>query len=246
MTYCIGVCVEQGLVFASDSRTNAGVDYVTTFSKMHVFTPSSDRVFVILSAGNLATTQEVMNHLQRDLDYPNGAPNLANVRYVFEAAEYVGRVSLDVQREHRQALSQSGVSGETTLILGGQIEGQAHGLTLIYPQGNSLPAPAEPPYLQIGESKYGKPAVDRIVSRALTLEEGARLALVSLDGTARSNITVGPPFELAMYRRDSFTLGYRRKFKAEDPFLMHLREQWNAGIRAAFDALPKFDWELAG
>jgi len=245
MTYCLGLSLEEGLVFASDSRTNAGVDYVTTYSKMHVFKPSPERVFVILSAGNLATTQEVMNHIQRDLDYPSEDGNLATAKYLFEAAEYVGRVSLSVQHEHGSALSQSGVSGETTLIIGGQIQGQPHGLMLIYPQGNYINASPETPYLQIGESKYGKPALDRIVSPKLSLDDGARLALVSLDGTARSNITVGPPFEICTYAKDSLALGHRCRFEAEDPFLVNIRGQWNAGIRAAFEQLPKFEWELS-
>jgi len=243
MTYCLGLALDQGLVFASDSRTNAGVDYVTTFSKMHVFKPAADRVFVILSAGNLGTTQEVMNHIQRDLDYPSDAPNLATVRYLFEAAEYVGQISLSVQREHGKALSQSGVSGETTLVIGGQIRGQPHALTLIYPQGNYITASPETPFLQIGESKYGKPAMDRIVRPQMSLGDGARLALVSLDATTRSNITVGPPFELAIYAKDSLDIQKRYKFDAEDPLLKDIRETWNAGIRAAFEQLPKFDWE---
>jgi putative proteasome-type protease len=245
MTYCLGLCLDQGLVFASDSRTNAGVDYVTTYSKMHVYKPGPDRLFVILSAGNLATTQEVMNHIQRDLEYPSGGPNLATVRYLFEAAEYVGQVSLAVQKEHGSALAQSGVSGETTLIIGGQIQGQPHGLMLIYPQGNYITASPETPYLQIGESKYGKPALDRISRPNLSMEEGGRLTLVSLDATSRSNITVGPPFELSTYLKDSLVLGHRCKFEAEDPFLITIRTQWNEGIRAAFMALPKFEWELA-
>jgi len=244
MTYCLGLALAQGLVFASDSRTNAGVDYVTTFSKMHVFKPAADRVFVILSAGNLGTTQEVMNHIQRDLDYPSDAPNLATVRYLFEAAEYVGQISLNVQREHGKALSQSGVSGETTLIIGGQIQNQPHGLTLIYPQGNYITASPETPFLQIGESKYGKPAMDRIVRPQMSLEDGARLALVSLDATTRSNITVGPPFELAIYVKDGLDLNKRFRFDAEDPLLRDIRDTWNAGIRAAFEQLPRFEWEL--
>lgn len=246
MTYCLGLCLQDGLVLASDSRTNAGVDYVTTYSKMHVFTPAPDRVFVILSAGNLATTQEVINHVQRDLDYPGPGPNLASVRYLFEAAEYVGKVSLDVQREHNAALSQVGVSGETTLIIGGQIAGQPHGLLLIYPQGNYINAGAETPYLQIGETKYGKPALDRIVHTGLSLEDGARLCLVSLDGTTRSNITVGPPFEIAILRRDTLALAQRCKFDHDDPQLVAIREGWNNGIRAAFEGLPRFGWEVTG
>ena len=245
MTYCVGLSLEDGLVFASDSRTNAGVDYVTTYSKMHVFTPSPDRLFVLLSAGNLATTQEVVNHIQRDLDYPAGGPNLANVRYLFEAAEYVGAVSLSVQKEHSPALAQSGVSGETTLLIGGQIAGQPHGLMLIYPQGNYITSSPETPYLQIGESKYGKPALDRIVHPGLSLNQGARLALVSLDATTRSNITVGPPFELATYEKDSLTLGYRCRFDADDKYLIRVREAWNNGIQEAFRNLPKFSWETA-
>ena len=240
MTYCIGFCLGDGLVFASDSRTNAGVDYVTTYSKMHTFKPAPDRQFVILSAGNLATTQEVMNHIQRDLDYPNGNANLANVRYLFEAAEYVGRISLEVQQEHSAALSSSGVSGEITLLIGGQIQGQPHGLMMIYPQGNYITASEETPYLQIGESKYGKPALDRISKSSLALAEGAQLALVSLDATCRSNITVGPPFEVAIYHRDALTLDQRYKFEEKDPFLVQIRDAWNEGIRQVFKQLPSF------
>jgi putative proteasome-type protease len=243
MTYCLGLCLEEGLVFASDSRTNAGVDYVTTYSKMHVFTPAPDRLFVILSAGNLATTQEVINHIQRDLDYPSGETNLATARYLFEAAEYLGNVSLQVQQEHGAALSTTGISGETTLIIGGQITGQRPGLMMIYPQGNYITTSPETPYLQIGESKYGKPALDRIVRPTLTLEEGARLCMVSLDATARSNITVGAPFEVSIYRRDDLVLGHRMRFAEQDPYLVSVREAWNNGIKAAFDHLPRFGWE---
>jgi len=243
MTYCVGLSLDDGLVFASDSRTNAGVDYVTSYSKMHVFTPLPDRLFVILSAGNLATTQEVVNHIQRDLDYPSGGPNLATVRYLFEAAEYIGAISLAVQTEHSAALAQSGVSGETTLLIGGQIAGQPHGMMLIYPQGNYITSSPETPYLQIGESKYGKPALDRIVHPGLSLNQASRLALVSLDATTRSNITVGPPFELATYKKDSLTIGCRCRFDADDKYLIGLREAWNDGIRQAFINLPKFSWE---
>ncbi len=201
MTYCLGLVLDQGLVVASDSRTNAGVDYVTTFSKLHVFTPAPDRIFMLLSAGNLATTQEVLNRIRRDLKQPGEDANLLSARYLFEAAEYVGKVSLGVQRDHGPALQQSGVSAETTLILGGQIAGEAHGLFLIYPQGNYFAASPETPYLQIGENKYGKPALDRIATPKLSLDDGARLCVVSLDATSRSNVTVGPPFEVAVYPR---------------------------------------------
>ena len=243
MTYCLGLVLEQGLVLASDSRTNAGVDYVTTFSKLHVFTPAPDRIFVLLSAGNLATTQEVLNRIRRDLDNPGDWTHLLNARYLFEAAAYVGKVSLQVQRDHGPALQQSGMSAETTLLLGGQIAGEPHGLYLIYPQGNYFAASPETPYLQIGENKYGKPALDRIVSSHMSLADGARLVLVSLDATARSNVTVGPPFQLGIYPKDSLALSHFEKFDAESPFLQELQRKWNDGIRAAFLSLPRFGWE---
>jgi putative proteasome-type protease len=243
MTYCVGLHLDQGLVLASDSRTHAGVDYVTTFSKMHVVTPAPDRLFVLMSAGNLATTQEVMNRIRRDLDHPGEGPNLITVRYMFKAAEYVGRISLSVQEEHGPALQKTGVSGETTLILGGQIQGQPHGLYLVYPQGNYFAAAPETPYLQIGENKYGKPALDRIVSSHMSLADGARLVLVSLDATARSNVTVGPPFQLGIYLKDSLALSRYEKFDADSPFLQELQRKWNDGIRAAFLSLPRFGWE---
>ncbi len=241
MTYCVGLSLEDGLVFASDSRTNAGVDYVTTYSKMHLFTPADDRLFVILSAGNLATTQEVINHIQRDIDYPTGEPSLANVKYLFEAAEYVGKISQQVQQEHSHAFSKSGVSGKTTLLIGGQIAGQPHGLIMIYPEGNYISSSPQTPYLQIGESKYGKPALDRIADPALQLHEGARLTLVSLDATTRSNITVGPPFEVAIYPKDTMKLSCRCSFDQSDPYLIQLREAWNSGINNVFSTLPTFE-----
>jgi putative proteasome-type protease len=243
MTYCLGLAVDSGLVLASDSRTNAGIDYVTSFSKLHVLTPAADRLFVLLSAGNLATTQEVMNRIRRDLDQPPSGLSLVSARYLFEAADYVGRISLGVQRDHGPALSESGVSAQTTLILGGQIAGQPPGLYMVYPQGNYFAASAETPYLQIGENKYGKPALDRIARTDMTLEDAARLSLVSLDATSRSNVTVGPPFEIAIYPRDSLSLSHRLKLEQDSPLLASMSQSWNAGLRRAFDNLPRFDWE---
>ncbi len=243
MTYCLGICVQDGLLFASDSRTNAGVDYVTTYSKMHVFEPAPDRGFVILSAGNLATTQEIVNIIQRDLDYPNGGENLLTARYLFEAADYVGRVSQMVQQQHGVALQQSGVSGEVSLILGGQIQGQPHGLMLIYPQGNHIEASRSTPYLQIGETKYGKPVLDRVLKYNLPLNDAARLALVSLSSTTMSNITVGPPYELAIYQVNQFRIASRCKFDESGDYLKELQSAWTNGLIQAFNNLPRFEWE---
>lgn len=245
MTYCVGLMMEQGLVLASDSRTNAGVDYVTSYSKMHVFTPAPDRMFMLLSAGNLATTQEVLNHIQRDLEFPGEGANLSTVRYLFEAAEYVGRLSLAIQQQHGAALQATGVSGEASLILGGQIQGQPPGLIMIYPQGNYISATPETPFLQIGENKYGKPILDRLVANIATLEDGARLLLVSLEATARSNVTVGPPFEVAIYARDALALRQRLSFAADTPYFQSLQRGWNEAMKTAFNTLPHFDWEAS-
>jgi len=245
MTYCVGFCLEGGLVFASDSRTNAGVDYVTSYSKMHVFTPAPDRLFVLLAAGSLATTQEIVNRIRRDLHYPSGGSNLLSARYLFEAADYIGRLSLAIQQQHQVALQASGVSGETTLLLGGQIQGERHGLMLIYPQGNYIEASVNTPYLQIGETKYGKPVLDRILSYGTSLADAARLALVSLSSTAKSNITVGPPFELSVYRSNDFQIDSRCRFEEKGGYLSDLEDAWNKGLKSAFDHLPRFDWEVA-
>ncbi len=242
MTYCVGMFLQEGLVFASDSRTNAGTDYVTTYSMMHLFTPSSDRVFVLLSAGNLATTQEIINRIKRDLDYSDSGESLLSARYLFEAADYIGRVSVEVQKSHGNNLSQAGVSGESSLILGGQIQGQPHGLLMIYPQGNHIEASETTPFLQIGETKYGKPVLDRVLNYHTTLVDAAKLSLVSLTSTANSNITVGPPFELATYQSGDFQLLGRCKFEANGEYITALERTWTNGLNQVFNQLPDFDW----
>ena len=253
MTYCVGLCLDQGLVMASDSRTNAGVDYISSYSKLHVFQPAPDRFFILLAAGNLATTQEVLARIRRDLDRalgadagggePAPAQTLLNVGYLFEAATYVGQVSLAVQNEHGPALRQVGAGVEATFILGGQIAGQPPGLYMIYPQGNWITATPETPYLQIGESKYGKPALDHIVHPGLSLDDGARVCLVSLVGTARSNLTVGPPYEVAICPRDLLTPSQRLKLEADSEELRALTRDWGERFREAFYGLPIFPWE---
>ncbi len=243
MTYCLAISLNDGIVFAGDTRTNAGVDYVTSYSKLHVIQPADDRLFVILSAGNLATTQDVLNRLQRDLDAGDGRESLRTVKYRFEAADYLGRVSVAAQAQHAESLTRHGISGETTLIIGGQIRGEPHGIFLIYPQGNHISASPETPYLQIGESKYGKPMLDRIINPNLSLNDAARLALVSLEATVRSNITVGPPFQLAIYPTDTFQLSQNVVIKAGSDFYLNFKSAWQEGLKHAFQTLPAFDWE---
>ncbi len=246
MTYCLAMKLESGLVFASDTRTNAGVDYVTAYGKMHVFQHGDERLFVLLSAGNLATTHEMVDIMRRDLAAGGGVASLADGRQPFEVAQYVGTVSTQVQQRHRQALNSSGTSGEVTLILGGQIRGSEPEIFLIYPQGNYIHASRQTPYLQIGESKYGKPMLDRVLSTATSLNDGARLALVSLDATMRSNLTVGPPFDLAIYPRDAFALSCHQRIQVDSDFYQRFRNAWREGLEDAFKRLPPFDWEPPG
>jgi putative proteasome-type protease len=235
------MCLKDGLVFASDSRTSAGTDYVTTYSKMHIFTPANDRVFIILSAGNLATTQEIINRIKRDLDFSESGESLLTARYMFEAADYVGRVSLDVQQSHNSSLQSAGVNGESSFILGGQIQGQPHSLMMIYPQGNYIESSQATPYLQIGETKYGKPVLDRVLEYNLGLKSAAKLALVSLTSTANSNITVGAPFELSTYQAGAFKLDTHRKFEPHGEYLTALEQFWTDGLNTVFKGLPDFD-----
>jgi len=271
MTYCVGFLLESGLVFVSDSRTNAGVDYISSYSKMHVFQPAPDRLFVLMAAGNLGTTQAVLNRIRRDLALdeaeaaaqilsavndgpaPTAPPrspgtadeghDLLTSRYLFEAADYVGRLSVAVQRAFSTPLQQAGASGEASFILGGQIAGQPHGLYLIYPQGNAIMATPETPFLQIGESKYGKPPLDYVGHSRLSLEDAARLCLVSQIVTRRSNLTVGPPFEIALVPTDELRVSRRLKLDKDHSQVTRSMEIWARNMQETLNKLPRFRWE---
>ncbi len=242
MTYCVAMNLQSGLVFASDSRTNAGSDYVTSYSKMHLFTPARDRLFVLLSAGNLATTQEVISRIKRDLDHSDSNESLLQAGYMFEAADYIGRITQEVQQAHAAALTTAGVNGEVTWLLGGQISGQPHSLMMIYPQGNFIEASEATPYLQIGETKYGKPVLDRVLNYQSSLQDAGKVALVSLTSTSNSNKTVGPPFELASYEAGSLILKGRCSFDFNGDYLPRLEQSWKDGLIQVFSNLPDFDW----
>jgi putative proteasome-type protease len=252
MTYCVAFLLEKGLVFASDSRTNAGVDYISTYSKMHVFQPAPDRLFVMMAAGNLGTTQAVLNRIRRDLDRDSCpltaearqlGPDLRTARYLFEAADYVGQLSLAVQRQYATSMRETGATGEASFILGGQIAGEAHGIYMVYPQGNAVMATAETPFLQIGESKYGKPPLDYAGHPGLSLEDGARLCLVSQIITRRSNLTVGPPFEIVMVPADAMRISRRLKLEKDSPEVQRAMEVWTRTMREGLQRLPRFAWE---
>lgn len=242
MTYCLAIRTETGIVFASDSRTNAGVDHISTYSKMNIF-KLPGRLFVVLSAGNLATTQAVINRIQRDLEEPETALSLATVKHIHDAAKYIGKINVQAQTEHANPMEKHGISTGCSFILGGQIEGGTHDIQLIYPQGNSISASSSTPYLQIGEIKYGKPILDRVLMAQTTLEDAARCALVSLDSTMRSNISVGPPVELAIYRKDALEIDQQLSLDNDSPEFVAIKNAWGSGLQQAFDQLPRFDWE---
>jgi putative proteasome-type protease len=252
MTYCIGYWLEQGLVLASDSRTNAGVDYISSYSKMHVFQPGPDRLFVLLAAGSLATTQAVINWIRRDLERlvdpdrrTGSAKDLRHCDYLFEAAAYIGNVSVAVQKENEVSLREANTNAGASFILGGQIGSEAHGLYLIYSQGNAIMATRETPYLQIGESKYGKPPLDNVGHTHLSLEDAARLCLISEVLTHRSNLSVGPPFELAIIPTGSLAVTRQLKLEADAPELATMVDIWSDAQREALYRLPRFAWERA-
>ena len=246
MTYCVAIKVNDGLVFASDTRTSAGVDDVRTYNKLHTIEVPGDRIFVILSAGNLATTQAVLTQLKRDMDDPGAPISLHTVRHMYDAADYIGTLSVKAQQTSTTLAqySNSTVDYRTTLILGGQILGEEPTLYLIYPEGNCIAASPETPYLQVGEVKYGKPILDRIIRSHIPLEDAARCALVSLDSTMKSNLTVGPPLDLAILSRDALAVTHRLRLDLDTPFYAELKRAWGEQLERVFrEELPRFDWE---
>jgi putative proteasome-type protease len=243
MTYCLGIKVDAGLVFASDSRITAGIDYISTYGKLHTFQPADDRMFVILSSGNLGTTQELLDWVRRDLDRGPDQIGLRSAGYMFEAARYLGQSLFTIEQAHDAAFRNSGVSGSATLILGGQIGGRPPELFLIHPEGNYVAASAETPFLQLGEFKYGKPILSRIATPTLSLNDAARLALISFDAALKSNLSVGPPIELAMLPRDAFKLSQQLKLETASDVFREVSFEWDAAMHAAFEKLPRFRWE---
>ena len=236
LTYCLSIRVDQGLVFASDSRTNAGVDQVSTYSKMHTFEVPGERAICVLTSGNLATTQAVIRLIRRDNESGKGK-RLDTVRDLAEAAEYIGALSRSEQRKHRSKQTDT-FNPEASFIVGGQIVGRQHQVYLVYPEGNYISATVQTSYLQTGELKYGKPILDRMVHEDLSLEVAARAALVSMDSTMRSNATVGPPIELQLYTAGTMRFGKRLVLQEDNAYLRELRAAWQAGLKNAFERLP--------
>ncbi|GAB5380686.1 MAG: proteasome-type protease [Aliiglaciecola sp.] len=243
MTYCLAISVNQGLVFASDSRTNAGVDYVATYSKMTRFVFEGNRTIVILTSGSLATSQAVLNRIKKDIHDAKSDFDISKGSHLHEVAEYIGAISQKEQNRHLAAMEKSKSSNESSFIVGGQITGGECEIFLVYPQGNFISASPDTPYLQIGESKYGKPILDRFIEQRTGLEDAARCAVISLDSTIRSNISVGPPIEIAIHQADKIEDPYHNVLNASSTIYQSIQKQWNKGLKLAFARLPRFDWE---
>lgn len=238
MTYCLAIRLDAGLVFCSDSRTNAGADQVSSYSKMHRFSMFEDREVVILSAGNLATTQAVMTSVRRDIR-DGGDFDLGKAEHVSEIADYVGRLSVETQAKYAASGPEAGFNASATFIVGGQIEGQKPRVYMVYPEGNHITVAKKHPFLQIGETKYGKPVLERIISGETSPASAMQCALVSMDSTMRSNATVGPPIELLFCPTNEFkTASEYQVFEEGDEYLAMLGKVWDEKIRRAFDDLP--------
>jgi putative proteasome-type protease len=237
VTYCVGIWTRHGLVMASDSRTNAGHDQVNVSRKMHIFAQPGERVFILLSSGSLSCTQSIIALLRRDFDQGKG---LAQAPSLYDAARVIGEQVRRVSAMDRDALERDEFKFNVNLILGGQVRGETPGLFIIYPQGNPLQASEDSPYLQIGETKYGRPILDRgIRFERTTLEEASKYALLSLDSTMRSNVTVGPPIDLLAYGADELEITRQRRFPAGDPDLVKIGVRWEQALRQAVARLPQ-------
>ncbi|HJN95126.1 MAG: peptidase [Gammaproteobacteria bacterium] len=237
MTYCVAVSVDAGMVFCSDSLTNAGIDQVSTYSKMFRFGLDGEKQFVILTAGNLATSQATIGKIKNDIK-AHAQENLLNMRSVEDAADYIGNISREQQDKH----TVEGKKFEASFIVGGQIGDAQHEIILVYPEGNHITTSGDTPYLQIGESKYGKPILDRILTPDLNLDTCAMCALVSMDSTLRSNLSVGPPIEALIYKTNSLVLDTPHRFDADSDFLRDLKRSWDQRLKDAFRQMPPISW----
>jgi putative proteasome-type protease len=246
MTYCVATMLDAGMVFASDSRTNAGVDNIASFRKMHVIAHDGERVIVILSSGNLSITQNAVNLLEHQSRANDSNRTVHNASSMFEIADLVGNALREVRRRDGPYLQQNNIDASASFIVGGQIRGEPQRLFLIYSEGNFIEAAPETPYFQIGESKYGKPVIDRVIQRDTQLMEAAKCVLVSFDSTMRSNISVGLPIDMLIYDNNSLKVRIQRRIEETDAYFSMIHSQWGEGLRRVFAQLPNPDWDGDG
>jgi putative proteasome-type protease len=241
MTYCLGIVTTSGLVMAADSRTNAGVDYISSHQKLFDFSQPGERVILICTSGNLSATQGTLTLMRQDLT--RAEVNLHSLPTMYEVARYVGAKARQIQEQDRPWLEKDGIDYKCSFLVGGQIQGEEPALYLVYSQGNCIQASRETPFLQIGETKYGKPILDRILDFDTPLEAASKCALLSIDSTMKSNISVGPPIHLVMYETNTFKIRYELRLKRGTPYLAQIRNLWEISLREAFDKMPEINWE---
>ena len=244
MTYCVGLLLEKGLVFMSDTRTNSGVDNLSVFQKMFTWTEPGERLITIMTAGNLATTQCLVSLLDERSKTPEDRdPSILKVSSMFQVAKLIG----DTLREIILDTSPTGLSGDSSfsanIILGGQIKGGQQRLFLIYPEGNFIEASEDTPFFQSGETKYGRPILVRAFDRNMTFEDAVKLLMVSFDSTLKANLSVGLPLDLQIYERDSLSKGMEKRFESYDPYYLKISEGWSAALKEAQRSLPNFHFE---
>ena len=244
MTYGVALKLDHGLVFMSDTRTNAGVDNISTFRKTFIWVEPGESVVVILTAGNLATTQAVVSLIDERMKAPSErSPSILGLPSMFQVARTVGNTLKEVIAEHEDSGPVGASPFGATLIVGGQVRGSKPRLFLVYPEGNFIEAGTETPFFQIGETKYGRPILVRAYDRDMSLADAAKLLLVSFDSTIKANLTVGPPLDLTYYAADSLEGVHRRRIGADDPYYREISDGWGDALRAALESLPPFPLE---
>ncbi|MBP0000372.1 MAG: proteasome-type protease [Cyanobacteria bacterium SID2] len=242
MTYCLGIVNSAGLVFGADSRTNAGVDYISTYHKLFDFTLPGERAIVLCTSGNLSVTQAVMHQVRRDLKQPEDE-NLYTLPSLYDTARYIGKKIRTIQEIDRPWFERDRIDFQCNFLVGGQIRGEEPKLFLVYPQGNCIQATPETPFLQIGETKYGKPILDRLLQYDTPLEIAVKSAVLSIDSTMKSNISVGPPINVIMYQRDTFEIRHRLRLRLGSPYLAKIRQYWEDAVLKTFEAMPDIEWQ---
>ncbi len=241
MSYCVGLLLNKGLVFMSDTRTNAGVDNISTFRKMFTWSTPGERVVTVLTAGNLATTQAVVSLLDERSKPPvERSPSILKVPSMFQAARLVGETLREVISTNTVEGQHASSAFNATIIVGGQIKTSEPRLFMIYPEGNFIEASLETPFFQIGETKYGRPILVRAYDPDLGFEDAIKLLLVSFDSTIKANLSVGLPIDLQVYRKDSFVMGDERRIEQDSPYYQQISSGWGDALRQAFHSLPDF------
>lgn len=240
MTYCVGLKLNKGLVFMSDTRTNAGVDNISTFKKMHTWARDGERVVTLMTAGNLATTQTVASLLDERSKVPaERNPSILEAPTMFQVAQLVGATLRDVISAN-EGEGHAAESFHASVIVGGQIKGSDPRLFLVYPEGNFIEASDDTPFFQVGETKYGRPILVRAYDPDMSFEDAVKLLMVSFDSTLKANLSVGLPFDLQIYQTDTFEVGPERRIEADDPYFQQISSGWGDALRQAFGSLPSY------